>query len=474
MIDFVARAKEVHGDRYDYSMSVYLKSKMPVTIICRKHGPFEQTPNAHLRGANCFKCGKDSMGAKQQLDNNSFVSKARETHGNRYDYSFINYVDSRTKVTIICREHGPFDQTPGLHIMGNGCRLCAIKDRKMNATMTIEDFLSSVIQVHSDRYDYSNVKYTGMGDSIEIVCKKHGGFYQRAGDHLYKKAGCPSCGVRFSAAETEICALIESLGLDYVKSDRTLLKPLEVDILVPSKQIAIEYNGLKWHSEELGKDRWYHLDKTEKARSKGYRLIHLWENDWIENKQLQLDFIKHQLGFSEQKLYARKCEIKPSPDKSIINDFLDKFHLQGSCVFTHSVCLFNEGKIVSVSCFTRRNDSFELVRHCNCMTVVGALGKTVRHFIRLTRKRVYTFLDVSRFSGDSYVKAGFTVESIQGPDYSYVKQSKRYHKFLFRKERIKTKLPEFYNEKLTERQMMKNAGYQRLWDCGKIKYVMTP
>lgn len=414
------------------------------------------------------------MGSKQHLNTASFIAKAVNTHGDTYDYCQVQYVNSKTKVSIICKTHGVFHQSAAQHLKGMGCRLCAIDNRKMNAIRDVEDVLSHARSVHGERYDYSKIDYKGLSHDVEIICSKHGQFTQRIGDHLYKKAGCPRCGVRFSAAEDEICQMLDSLGLEYVKADRTILKPLELDILIPSHSLAIEYNGLKWHSEEFGKDRWYHLDKTEKCKLKGYRLIHLWENDWNSNKELQMQFLKHQLGFSGSKVYARKCQLNMSVDKCVINDFLDRFHLQGRCVFTYSVCLFHNDELTSVSCFTKRGDQFELVRHCNSVRVIGSLGKTVKHFLRIMKKEIYTFLDMSRFSGDSYAKAGFELIGVQKPDYSYVKHSKRYHKFLFRKERIKTKLPEFYDPNLTERQMMQNAGYQRLWDCGKLKYLTKP
>lgn len=471
---FISRAKAVHGDKYDYSKTTYVKSKSKVTIICPDHGEFQQIPNSHLNGSGCFYCGSIKRHESKKLKLGDAIQKCIDTHGSKYDYSKVKYNFVTDTVDIVCKSHGLFSQILINHYRGQGCPKCGKESMSEKQKMEPSEFLKRSRLLHGDRYEYELSDFENYRSKVNITCKKHGRFSQVAEAHYSLGAGCPSCAVRFSAAETEICEMLDSLGVEYFKGDRTILKPLEVDILIPSYSLAIEYNGLKWHSDEFSKDRNYHLDKTENARKKGYRLIHLWENDWNENKELQLRFIKHQLGITGLKIYGRKCRVETSVSKEVVNQFLDKFHVQGRCVFTYSVCLFYHDELVTVTCFTKRNNQYELVRHCNSVHVVGSLGKTVKYFLRLTKKEIFTFLDKSRFSGESYLKAGFEILEVQKPDYSYVKNSKRYHKFLFRKKCIKTKLPEFYDEKLTERQMMKNAGYQRLWDCGKIKYIITP
>ena len=183
--DFIEKAREVHGDKYDYSKVNYVSSKTLVSIICPIHGEFEQTPNNHLRGSGCPHCS-----GTKKLTKEDFIKKAREIHGDKYDYSKVNYVNNRTKVTIICPIHGEFPQRPSSHLNGKGCPHCG--DRKK----TTEDFIKDARKVHGDKYDYSKVNYVNNYTPITIICPTHGEFKQTPNDHLNGKSGCPHCAKR--------------------------------------------------------------------------------------------------------------------------------------------------------------------------------------------------------------------------------------------------------------------------------------
>ena len=122
--EFTEKAKKVHGDKYDYSKVEYINNKTKVCIICPEHGEFWQTPDSHLRGRGCRQCSIKSMKDKQRLSTEDFIEKAKEIHGNKYDYSKVDYVNSQTKVCIICPKHGEFWQTPLNHLKGKGCPDC--------------------------------------------------------------------------------------------------------------------------------------------------------------------------------------------------------------------------------------------------------------------------------------------------------------------------------------------------------------
>ena len=118
--DFINESRMVHGDRYDYSLTKYVSSKQKVCILCQKHGLFEQIPNSHLSGQGCPSCG-----GSKKLTTKEFIKKAKQVHGSRYDYSLVTYIDSQTKITITCKEHGEFEQIPPSHVSGKGCPGCA-------------------------------------------------------------------------------------------------------------------------------------------------------------------------------------------------------------------------------------------------------------------------------------------------------------------------------------------------------------
>ena len=469
--DFVKNAKKVHGNKYDYSLVEYNSSKSKVKIICPVHGEFEQTPNAHLRNGGCAKCGKQSMADKQSLTTETFIQKAIKVHGHKYIYDCVDYVSARDNVVIKCPIHGEFSKLPTMHLLGQGCTTCAIEQRCFNLRLTNDEFIRRSSEIHNNKYDYSLTKYEKMSTKVKIICPIHGEFEQVADYHI-GGAGCQSCGVKLSKPELEIQALLDSLGIQYSSSDRSVIPPLELDIVIPEYKLAIEFNGLKWHSEEFGKDRHYHKDKSDKCAQAGYRLVHIWEDDWRDRNKIEIDFIKRLVGKSDaRRVYARKCEVRFIDHKQA-KPFLNDNHIQGDVAFSIGIGLFNSGELVSASCFTRRGTAYELTRHATSCDVVGALGKAMSFFRKMLPFPVYTFCDLSRYSGCSYLKAGFIKSDEIDPDYKYIVNGKREHKFLWRRAAIANKRPDIYSESLTEKQMMELAGYPRIWDCGKVRYEL--
>lgn len=192
--EFVKRAREVHGERYDYSKVRYRKSGVLVEVICPDHGPFTARPN-HLRGVGCPKCGTEAMANKQRTTMSEFIKRANETHENRYDYSKVRYERTHDQVDIICAKHGVFSQTPANHLRGNGCRKCASEENAQNLAMPMDEFLNRAQEIHGNEYSYDKMKYKSSTDKIVIICPVHGAFEQTPSKHLMGQ-GCPSCANR--------------------------------------------------------------------------------------------------------------------------------------------------------------------------------------------------------------------------------------------------------------------------------------
>ncbi|HUH57994.1 MAG TPA: hypothetical protein VL020_05730, partial [Pseudomonadales bacterium] len=147
--EWVEEARAVHGDRYGYDRSVYVRSRGKVVITCKRHGDFEQEPRCHLAGQGCAKCGKESMAIKQSEElKNSFIERSRAVHGDKYDYSKSVYARSQEKVIITCSKHGDFEQRPASHLMGVGCIKCS-----GSYNYSTQEWVQEAIAVHSDRYD---------------------------------------------------------------------------------------------------------------------------------------------------------------------------------------------------------------------------------------------------------------------------------------------------------------------------------
>ena len=181
--DFISKARAIHGDKYDYSLVQYKNCKTNVKIICPIHGVFEQTPDKHINAKQgCPVCSGNMKKTTEQ-----FITEAKQVHGDKYDYSKVNYINRETNVTIICPEHGEFEQLPSNHLKGEGCPYCTGK-------MTTEMFISDAIKVHGNKYDYSKTDLNVRDENgrVCIICPEHGEFWQYT--HVHKKGcGCPYC-----------------------------------------------------------------------------------------------------------------------------------------------------------------------------------------------------------------------------------------------------------------------------------------
>jgi hypothetical protein len=191
--EFIKKAIEKHGDRYDYSKVEYNSYHSKIIIICKEHGEFNQTPGNHLTGYGCKSCGKNKSANNQKKTNDEFIKEAIEKHGEKYNYSKVDYINAKTKIVIICKEHGEFEQIPDSHTQGMGCKKCGRLTYSKNKTKTTEQFIKQAKYIHYDKYDYSKVNYTGIDNKIDIICKKHGEFITSPYVHLKGNGGCKEC-----------------------------------------------------------------------------------------------------------------------------------------------------------------------------------------------------------------------------------------------------------------------------------------
>jgi hypothetical protein len=201
--EFVIKANQVHGDKYDYSISKYNTASEKINIICKKHGIFEQTPNSHLCGRGCDKCKNEETSNRLKSNKEDFQNKANEIHSNCYDYSKVEYINSQTKVIITCKIHGDFEQVPNSHLQGSGCNNCGIIKRADSQRFIISDFIKQANEIHKNFYDYSKVEYTGANNDIIIICKFHGEFKQKPSKHINAKQGCIKCSGTYQFTTSE-------------------------------------------------------------------------------------------------------------------------------------------------------------------------------------------------------------------------------------------------------------------------------
>jgi hypothetical protein len=293
-----------------------------------------------------------------------------------------------------------------------------------------------------------------------------------------------------SKGETEIKEFIEGLGFEIYKGkNKKLLEGKEIDLIIPKLKLAIEYNGLYFHTEEMGKNSTYHLNKTLACNQLGYKLIHIFEDEWMTNRELVKSKLKHILGVSDGiKIGARKTIIKEiiKEDKSY---FLDEFHIQGNDKSDIFYGAYYDNILVGVMTFnsqrnmTKNNDGeYELSRFSTRQGYVisGLSSKMMKQFITdYSPKSIISFAD-RRWTADGnnnmYISLGFELVSILKPTYFYysskINRYKRYHKFSFGKNNLKKKYTNL-NFNKSESDLTKELGYSKIWDCGLFKYKIN-
>ena len=470
---FLNECIKKHNNKYDYSKVNYINNHTKVCIICPEHGEFWQTPKAHLKGDKCPKCGKILVNL------NDFLTLSAKAHGNFYDYRNVNFVSGNKKVSIICPIHGEFLQRPHHHIRGHGCPKCGMDRVSLKNSKSNDDFIARANKIHYNKYDYSVSEYIGCNKKIKIKCPIHGVFEQIPHDHL-DGHGCPMCGKHLSYGEEEIYNfLLNYLNEnEIIRHDRKILSGQEIDILIPSKNLAIEFNGIRWHSEKFKEDKNYHFFKTKCCNDKNLFLIHIYEDDFLEKKELVLDKLKNMIGVNIEKrvIGARKCIIKVISNKEA-KPFLEENHIQGFSPSTLYLGAFFLNELVGVMTFKKEyklNLNWELTRFAtNIKYRTPGIASKLFNFFKKNYEfnEIKSFLDLSWFhSHDNiYTKLGFIKEKVTKPDYMYVVSNKRIHKFNFRKQNINKKygLP----LSMTEKEMMSELGIHRIWNSGLIKYI---
>ena len=217
-IDFIIKATEKHGDKYDYSKVIYINSTTNVIIICKKHNyEFEQRPNNHINGANCHKCGSEASSEKRKNPIEDFIIKANEKHNNKFDYSKVIYINSNTHVIIICPEHGEFAQSPHHHL-GNkfGCNKCAVKHNSTHATKDNTTFIDEIKAKFGDKFDCSKVNYINSKKPIMLICKKHNTEFNTIPNTLLiSKLCCPDCVIDKKKEKASIDDFIEKANIKH-------------------------------------------------------------------------------------------------------------------------------------------------------------------------------------------------------------------------------------------------------------------
>jgi len=394
------------------------------------------------------------------LDIENYLKENKE-----HEYLFKTFLDKKSKRTKILSNSDNFVV----------CKICGEK-------------LSSISNSHLKKHGITQKEYK-LKHSKVIISKQ---FRKKMKDLLFE-ASKKIKKTFTSKAQKEIKDFLLENNINTELNDRKILSGIEIDILCQNKKIGIEYNGNMFHSENFGKKgNKYHLNKTELMNLNNYFLLQIFEDEW----ELKKDIVKSKLlqifgeNKSLDKIYARKCEIKEI-NKTEKDIFLNKNHIQGADNSNIYLGAFFNNKLVSVMTFDnkrrmskRKNEenSYELLRFSTDIEfrVIGIASKLLSFFVKkYNPKSIISFAD-RRWTLDKcnnlYTNIGFELKNTLKPDYTYynpkLDRFRRYHKFGFGKNSIKKKFPEIYSGEKTEWMMMQEAGYDRIWDCGKFCYEL--
>lgn len=410
--DFLTRVATVHGDRYDYSQSSFTLATNDIIVTCREHGDFSQAAHYHIAGAGCRKCATEA----NEITEKTFLERAKERHGDLYDYSKTVYNKYLEKVDILCRKHGTFRQYPIRHVRnGYGCPKCP----------------SSYSKPHEKLVEY--IRDLGF---IE--------------------------------------------GRDFLINDRTAIGPKELDIYFPEKKLGIEINGVYWHStnevEALHVFKHRHLNKRNLCRAVDITLMQVTDTEILGRFTLIGSIVAAALGVSLHKVFARKCLLR-EVSKVEARVFLEENHLQGNTAASIYLGLYStEGVLIQLMTFGKprfnREYSYELIRLCSKKNtkVIGGSARLFRYFVNNYLKeaeKVISYCDTRVFQGEVYEKLGFSLLRETKPNYVYLDKCCNLAggRLKFQKHKLSRILTSF-DSNLTESQNMFANGYRIMFDCG--------
>ena len=509
--EFIELAKEVHGERYDYSLTEYKTKEDKVDIICPLHGVFSQNANLHLHGSGCPKCSYIQRGMKFKKGLGDFIIDANKVHNSFYSYDKFIYTNAHTKGIITCPIHGDFEQKPNDHLLGKGCPTCKMSH--------LEREIFSFLKEYSVRFEYQKkVEWLGKQSldfylqdyNIAIECqgKQHFGIGGWSKDYdfnvqkerdILKRDLCIRNGVKLIYFTHESFEYNELYQLDNIFND--VIDILENVLHIKRKTWKDEfytfYNSLllKYQLKpllevfciDLEAQSEQHVTSSHEinrliaSRKQGNMSIHIFEDEWIHKRSIVESRIRNCLGITETKVFARKCEIKEVSylDSKI---FLDANHIQGSINSRYNLGLYYNGELVSLMTFgnlrkslgsTSKESVFELLRFCNKLdnNVVGGASKLFKHFIKKNKPdKIISYCDLRWSHGNLYETLGFQLSHISRPNYFYVDKvnCRRENRYKYRKDAL---VKEGFDKNKSEHEIMLGRGIYRIYDCGCNVYI---
>ena len=451
-----------------------------------------------------------NYGVKHYIESSDFKLKSKNSNIELYGCEFPTKVESiKDKIKFTNRKKYGVDWYLQSDDIKEKTKNFYIKNHGVNSLSETEEHKQSVRKKAFDKIYESIVNGNRLGGRYIPLFKKE----DYIGVSEKYKFKCIQCSNEFfdnldngSLPECKVCfpnipqnkSRMELEIFDYLSSELKIkdiiknhkLKELsgkELDIYIPSKNIAVECNGNYFHSELSGnKNKTYHIEKTKICESSGIHLVQIFEDEWTYKPDIVKERLRSILSSPKKVIRANRCKVDYI-SKSDADEFCEKYHLQGKTISKISIGLFHKNELISVMTFGHerlalgnKNNSvneYELVRYVTKETVTGGFNKILKRFITdHDVKKIISYADrrwTNSFK-NVYISNGFKFKKFTTPNYWYVSKKKylhRFHRFSFRKSELIKKFS-FFEKSLTEWANMQLNGYDRIWDCGNIKYEL--
>jgi len=437
------------------------------------------------------KINLERHGVKHYSQSEEYNSKIKTINQQKYgvDYFFQSKEYMVSKEDIFMEKYGVkyYSQTDDFNEKKEKTTLKKYGVKHYSQT---KEFRKQINNIKINNFIEKGINIISINkDEIIISCKK-GHEYTIHKDLLknrlrFNVEPCLICNpINFhqSDKENKLYKFIkENYDGEIILSNREILNGKELDIYLPELELAFEFNGVYWHNE-LFKENKYHLQKTEMCVEQGIQLIHVWEDDWVYKQDIVKSMILNKIGFIKNKIYGRKTEIKEISDNKLIREFLDKNHLQGFVGSKIKIGLFHNNELVSLMTFGKKrkimnskskDGEYELLRFCNKLNtnVIGGASKLFNYFENeIKYSEITTYADRSHSQGNLYNVLGFDFVHKTTPNYFYIINGIRKHRFGFRKDVL---IKEGYDKNMTEHEIMFGRKIFRIYDSGSLKYRKT-
>mgnify|MGYP003704034845 CR=1 FL=1 len=435
------------------------KSKVSVMGIC---GHIWEVIPANLlsssTGSICRECKgwkieyrKWTEEDKKQIEEYIKLGLSNTEIGNKFNTSSKNITTLLSKLNI---KNNLFERTKKRFY-----KICEERNYKL---------LSNLDSINNSSYN------------IEYECSKGHKVSQILNNIISRGDGCPECSNKHSSTgELELLSYIKSIipkNTWIITQDRKIIAPKQLDIVLPDLGIAIEYNGNYFHSDIHVNDN-YHLDKYLGVKDFEYRLLMITDEEWLNKNSIVKSRLNNIFSNNQEKIYARKCNINEIP-YSVLKEFCDINHIQGSTISSINLGLFFNSELVGIMSFGKarynKNIEYELLRFCSKLNtnIIGGASKLLKYF-EITRnpKSLISYSDNRWNTGNLYRRLGMEFSHNTTPNYRYVKSLESYSRIQFQKHLLLDLFPDIYSEDKTEREIMKEAGYHRVYDCGNSVFI---